>query len=70
MDKISFQCPKCSNTFYDKDEFRATGGMLSKIFNIQNKRFTTISCTKCKYTEVYKTPLRNFENVADFLFGQ
>ena len=51
------------------DEFAATGGGLSKMFDVQNKRFTTITCTKCKYTEMYKGTTSDLENIFDFLLG-
>ncbi|WP_230311991.1 zinc ribbon domain-containing protein [Turicibacter sanguinis] len=67
MEIKNYICPKCQNRSYEVDEFAATGGGLSKMFDVQNKRFTTITCTKCKYTEMYKgttwivnTKLNNF----------
>lgn len=59
-------CPKCKNTKYEKDYFQATGGTFSKIFDIQNKKFLTISCTQCGYTEIYKTTTNGAENIIDF----
>jgi len=53
MDQLDYTCPKCGNSRYDVGEFRATGGFLSKIFDVQSKRFTTVTCTKCRYTEIY-----------------
>ena len=70
MENLSmWSCPKCSNNQYDKDEFRATGGLLSKVFDIQNKHFTTVTCTRCTFTELYKTKSNNVENVFDFFIG-
>jgi len=63
---INFVCPKCSNTQYEIGEFRATGGMLSKIFDVQNKRFTTVTCTRCRYTEIYKAGSSTLGNIFDF----
>jgi len=59
-------CPKCGNTTYETDEFRATGGMLSKLFDVQNKKFTTVSCRRCRYTELYKTDSSTLGNIFDF----
>ena len=42
---------------------------LSKLFDVQNRRFTTITCTKCKYTEMYKGTTSDLENIFDFLIG-
>ena len=66
MDKLNYKCPKCGNTRYEIDEIRTTGGMLSKVFDVQNKKFTTVTCSKCKYTELYKTESSMLGNVFDF----
>jgi predicted nucleic-acid-binding Zn-ribbon protein len=44
---MSYKCPKCDNTTYDIGEMRATGGTLSKIFDVQNKKFTSVTCKNC-----------------------
>lgn len=65
----SWRCAKCSHPEFEADQFRATGGALSKIFDVQNKKFTTVSCTNCHYTEIYKTDQSKLGSVFDFLFG-
>jgi predicted nucleic-acid-binding Zn-ribbon protein len=69
MNQYKYICPKCHNRQYEKEEIRTTGSMLTKLFNIQNKRFTTISCTRCHYTELYKVPSGKFGDVVDFFFN-
>ncbi|MCU9816434.1 zinc ribbon domain-containing protein [Paraclostridium sp. AKS73] len=69
MEKKQYVCPKCSNTSYESDQFQATGGNFAKIFDIQNKKFITISCTKCGYTELYKSNISDGWNILDFLIG-
>ncbi len=64
--RMKYQCPKCGSRQYELDEFRAVGNMFAKLFNIQNKRFTTVSCSRCHYTEIYKTTQSRFGNVVDF----
>ena len=54
MEIKNYTCMKCGNHHYEVDEFCATGTGFSKLFDVQNKKFTTITCTKCKYTEIYK----------------
>jgi len=66
MEKKEYVCPKCGNRQYEVDEMRATGGAFAKIFDVQNKKFTTISCTQCGYTELYKRTTSTFGNVIDF----
>ncbi|ACL69504.1 zinc ribbon domain-containing protein [Halothermothrix orenii] len=63
----SFTCPKCGCQEYEKDEIRATGGGFAKIFDVQNKRFTAITCTNCRYTEFYKGDTKTLINILDFL---
>jgi hypothetical protein len=46
---------------------RATGGFFTKVFNVQSKRFTTVSCARCHYTELYKTDSSTLGNIFDFL---
>jgi len=66
MKNINYICPKCSNTTYTVDQMRATGGTLSKIFDVQNKKFTSVTCKRCTYTEFYKTKTSGLSNVFDF----
>ena len=61
-----WSCPKCSNTSYETDQFAATGGGLTKILDIQNKKFTTVTCNQCKYTEIYKAEASMLGNIFDF----
>jgi predicted nucleic-acid-binding Zn-ribbon protein len=63
--QYTYTCPKCGNSQYETDEFRATGGMLSKLFDVQSKKFTTISCTQCRYTELYKADSSTLGNIFD-----
>jgi len=62
----NWQCPKCKNAEYETGQFAATGGGLTKIFDIQNKKFATVTCTKCRYTEIYKGETSTLGNVFDF----
>ena len=41
----------------------------AKMFDVQNKKFITVSCTKCGYTELYKTGTDAGMNMLDFLVG-
>ena len=51
---INFVCPKCGNTTYDLGEIHTTGGFISKVLDVQNKKFTHVTCKRCKYTEFYQ----------------
>ncbi len=68
MEHMNWECPKCKNSEFETGQFAATGGGLTKFFNIQNKKFFTITCTRCKYTEIYQAETSTLGNVLD-LFG-
>ena len=64
-----FTCQKCGNDGYETGELRAAGGYLSKVFDVQNKKFTTVTCTRCQYTEIYRCDSSMLGNVFDFFAG-
>ena len=68
MEHRNWECPKCKNREFEASQFAATGGGLTKFFNIQNKKFSTVTCTRCKYTELYQAETSMLGNVLDF-FG-
>lgn len=69
MEKKQYICPKCGGVHYTSDQFQATGSNFAKYFDIQNKKFITISCTQCGFTELYKENTTNGSNILDFLLG-
>ena len=68
MTKKNYSCTKCGNRKADIDQIRTTGAGFTKYFNIQNRRFTAVTCTNCGYTEFYRgRPSTGASNVLDFL---
>ena len=68
MTQRTFTCPKCSGNAYETGQIRASGGGVSAFFNMDNKRFTTVACKDCGYTEMYKSEVSGLGKVLDF-FG-
>ena len=62
-----YVCPKCRNTAFETSEMRATGGFFTKIFDVQSRKFTTVTCTRCKYTELFQADSSTLGNIFDFL---
>ena len=69
MEKKQFICAKCGCTTYESDQFQATGGNFAKIFDIQNKKFITVSCADCGFTELYRAQNSSGMDILDFLIG-
>lgn len=66
--KATFTCPKCGNKKAETDKIRTTGAGFTRFFNIQNRGFTAVTCTRCGYTELYRMGKSGKgSNVLDFL---
>ncbi len=65
----TYECAKCGGRDFDKDEIRTTGGGLSRFFDVQNRKFITVSCTRCGYTELFRKDTSTAGNILDFLVG-
>jgi predicted nucleic-acid-binding Zn-ribbon protein len=63
---LGYRCPKCGHETCETSEFRATGGFLTKVFDIQSKRFTTVICGRCRYTELYQADQSTLGSIFDF----
>lgn len=64
--KIQYKCPKCGGVHYETDTIRTTGGAFAKIFDVQNKKFTVVTCANCGYSELYKGQTSALGNIFDF----
>ncbi|MBQ3255936.1 MAG: zinc ribbon domain-containing protein [Oscillospiraceae bacterium] len=69
MNKRPYICPKCGHNRYIADQFQATGGNFARMFDVQNKRFITVSCAACGYTELYRKQNDAGLDILDFLFN-
>ena len=63
----SYTCPKCGCTSYETGQIRVSGGTWAAALDVENKRYKSISCTKCGYTEFYKETVSRGALVLDFL---
>ena len=65
----SYQCAKCEGSEFKNNEIRTTGSGLSRFFDIQNQKFTAVTCNNCGYTELFKVQGGGIGNFFDFLSG-
>ena len=69
-EKREYCCPKCGCHSFEDGQFHASGSTFSKLFDVQDKKFITISCTQCGYTEIYKDmDSGTGMNILDVLMG-
>ncbi|MGY8881070.1 MAG: zinc ribbon domain-containing protein [Dehalococcoidia bacterium] len=45
------------------------GSGISRLFNLQNQKYQTVSCTKSGFTELYRLDGSGFGNVLDLFVG-
>jgi len=62
-------CPKCGCKDFEMGEVFMAGSVAAKLFNVQNRKFTTFTCIGCKYTEFYQVPMSKAHNVLDLFVG-
>lgn len=63
-----FVCPKCGQRGAQSERLAMSGTGLSRLLEIQHKRYTFVSCHNCGYTEVYNLhTLEGKDNVGTIL---
>ena len=62
-------CPKCGYDQVTTDQISTTGSGLSKMFDIQTKKFTVVSCTNCGYSELYRDVGSRGGDIVDVFLG-
>jgi len=67
MVHANWRCPKCRNAEFEVGEMRAAGSAFASIFDFENRRFSTVMCTNCRYTEIYGVQADRLDQVLDFL---
>jgi hypothetical protein len=65
MGNREYSCDKCQSMTYKTGELRTTGSGISRFLNIQNQKYSTIACSKCGYTELYRTDGGGIGNIID-----
>jgi predicted nucleic-acid-binding Zn-ribbon protein len=64
--RLNYTCAKCGHQHYETAEIRTSGGFWAKIFDVQNRKFTTVICSQCRYTEIYQADSSTLGNIFDF----
>jgi hypothetical protein len=64
---LQYRCSKCCATTYETGQIRVSGGFWSSFFHVGNRRFNSVSCAECGYTEFYKRTVSGAQKLFDFL---
>ncbi len=60
---LRYTCPKCGGKQYEMGEMWTIGSIWTRLFEVHNRRFVFISCQRCRFTELFKTSLKNIGEV-------
>lgn len=64
---VKWKCLKCGCESYKEGEIRVCGGFFAKIFNLQTRKFSTITCELCGFTELYERYQNPISNILDII---
>jgi predicted nucleic-acid-binding Zn-ribbon protein len=48
-----FKSTQCNHRGCDIGKIRSVGSFCSNIFDVQNRKFSTVTCSRCSCTELY-----------------
>ena len=62
---LKYRCGKCGCTTCDVGEMHVAGGFWSKVFDVEGRKFTSVTCTRCKFTEFFRADRSQLANIFD-----
>jgi predicted nucleic-acid-binding Zn-ribbon protein len=66
MQHAKWRCPKCEHDQFETGEMRAEGGVLSAVFDVSTNKYSAVTCSRCSYTEFYRSSAGSLGQVFDF----
>lgn len=66
MSQKQYSCTKCAGKEYRSGQLRTTGSGITRFLNVQNQKYTTVSCVACGHTELYRVDGSGIGNILDF----
>jgi uncharacterized protein len=64
-DSLPFKCMRCAHHTCEVGEIHVAGGFWSKVFDVEGRRFSTVTCERCKHTEFFKARRSALGNIFD-----
>jgi len=68
-ERLNFTCAKCGHPECEVSTLSTAGGWLSRLFNFQYRKFSAVTCSRCKYTELFGAEAGALSNIFDLLAG-
>jgi predicted nucleic-acid-binding Zn-ribbon protein len=64
-ESLPFKCLRCGYHACDIGEIHVAGGFWSKVFDVEGRKFSTVTCERCKHTEFFKADRSKLANIFD-----
>ena len=61
----NYRCLRCNGRNYEIGEMYVAGGFWSKVFDVEGRKFTTVTCENCSHTEFFKADRSALANIFD-----
>jgi predicted nucleic-acid-binding Zn-ribbon protein len=62
---VKYVCPKCGSKDFTTSTIWASRSIIAKFLDIQDRRYSTVTCSVCKYTELYHLPPKRLNEVLE-----
>jgi len=62
---VKYTCPKCGSKSFTTSTMWVSKSIISKIFDIENNRYSVVICSECRYSEFYRLPLKRLGEVLE-----
>jgi len=66
----NYKCMKCGHTKFEEHRLRAAQGGLGSFFGVESAQYTSIVCSRCKFSELYQGHVPIGQQALDFVFGR
>ena len=64
-DSMRFRCIRCQGDTCRVGEMHVAGGFWSKVFDVEGRKFSTVTCARCRHTEFYQADRSQLANIFD-----
>lgn len=62
---MNYTCIRCDYDQCEVGQIYAAGGFWSKVFDVEGRKFSTVTCERCKHTEFFKADRNTLHNIFD-----